>query len=340
MRRVLVAALLAAFAGTACGNLLDPAAAVVYGKKIPVGEVEAALDRFRQTEEYSRLAQQGGEKSLARQFEQGYLSQLVRRAVLEPQAERLGIEISEQEVEEQLQDIKDELGGEKAFQEALREQGLDLAQARLLVRDRALEEEIRAEVTAGVAPDDAELLAYYEENIEDFRQTRASHILVPQRDLAEDISGELQAAPTEEVGDLFADLARQHSTDESNAQQGGDLGWFTSGQFVGEFQEAAEELDVGEISDPVKTDFGYHVIHITGRRTEPFSRARDEIEELVRGPREDEAWRRWLEEAYSEAEVKVNPRYGVFDVASQQIVNPGAADVPGAAEEPTPSPTG
>ena len=91
------------------------------------------------------------------------------------------------------------------------------------------------------------------------QQVRASHILVDDESTAADLKTQV------EKGTSFDVLARQHSNCPSKAQ-GGDLGWFGRGQMVKPFEEAAFALDVGQVSPPVKTQFGYHLIKLTGSR--------------------------------------------------------------------------
>ncbi len=88
---------------------------------------------------------------------------------------------------------------------------------------------------------------------------KASHILVASHDLARKIRQELQQ------GARFEDLARRYSTCPSKSS-GGDLGWFGPGKMVKEFETACRKLGVGSLSDPIRTQFGYHVIKVTGKR--------------------------------------------------------------------------
>ena len=88
---------------------------------------------------------------------------------------------------------------------------------------------------------------------------KASHILVKDRNLAEDIRRRIRQ------GASFESLAREFSTCPSKSK-GGDLGWFGPGQMVGEFESAVKRLGVGSISDVVRTQFGFHIIRLTGRR--------------------------------------------------------------------------
>jgi foldase protein PrsA len=327
---------------TACGDLLDPAAAVVGDDKITVDQITAIVEDYEATEEFKQVASQGEPQEILRQFEQSRLSQLIRRAVLQPQADELDIEVTDEEVAQRLDQIKGDFPSEEAFQDALAEQGLTADYLNELVDDSLLEEELRAIVTEGAGPTDEELLDFYQENLNDYRQTRAQHILVESRRLAASLATRLRAARGGEVEELFARLAERYSTDSSNAGKGGDLGYTSAGQLVPPFEQAAADLSIGEISAPVQTQFGFHVIRVTDRRVAPFDQVRSRIEEQIGGEAEDEAWQEWVVDAYGGADIRVNPRYGELDLDTQQIVNPSAQDVPGADESqatPTPEPT-
>lgn len=314
----------------ACGELLDPAAAVVGGNKITVDEIAEDLERFEESSEFERLSEQGDAQELKRQVEQQLLSQEIRRAVLEPKAEAFDIEVGEEEITARLDEIKADYETEGAFEEALKEQNLTLEQVEQLVADRLLEEELRTKVTEGAAPTEEEIQAFYDENQPRYEQTEAQHILVENQAAADAIAAKLDKAPASKVDSLFAKLAKRFSTDDSSADNGGELGFFGPGDFVPPFEKAAAKLEIGEISEPVETEFGWHVIRVTDRRVAPLEEVAPDIEQELGQGAVDEAWDEFVREAYEEADVKVNPRYGEFDEETFQVVDPTAEDVPGA----------
>ena len=339
MRKLAVTIAVLALATSACGKLFDPAAAVVEGHKITVEEVAKGLGEFVATDEYKRLTAQGNADAIQRQFEQAYLSQLIRRAVLEPQADKYGIEVSDQDVSDRMDEIEASFDTPEAFQEALKEQGLDEAHLRVLVRDNLLESKLKEEVTKDVEPSEEELQAFYDEHKADFTQTRTQHILVESKPRATSLYNQLKAIPPKNVDEVFADLAKQFSQDDATASKGGDLGFHSPGELAPEYEQVADSLDIGEIGRPLQTQLGFEVIRVTDRRVTPFDDVRADITEQVGTDAKDAAFNEWLQRTYEDADIRVNSRYGELDVESQQVVDPTAQNIPGAERSPSPTTT-
>ena len=143
-------------------------------------------------------------------------------------------------------------------------------------------------------PDEAMLRAYYDEHRDDYEQATGSHILIrfegsplPVREGQEDLS-EIEALQKIsalrdriEAGETFADIAKAESDDQSSGTNGGDLGVFRRGEMIEEFTDTAFTIPIGEVSDPIKTQYGYHLITIRERGFIPFEDVKDEIAEKL-----------------------------------------------------------
>ena len=148
------------------------------------------------------------------------------------------------------------------------------------------------------APDEAAIQAFYDANKERFttsEQVRARHILLlAPAGAAPGSDAEKQNQAAEQkikdlhkrllAGEDFAELAKEYSEDVVSAQNGGELGWFGHGQMVPEFDAAAFALKPGEISEPIKTVYGYHIVQLEERQDaapQPFETVREEIRQQL-----------------------------------------------------------
>jgi len=142
---------------------------------------------------------------------------------------------------------------------------------------------------------DLDLRAYYNSHKDEFEEAQGSHILirfkgsrVPLKPNEKDLTEPEALAKAQEIrakivaGADFATLAKAESDDTGSATKGGELGRFRHGQMVKPFDEAAFSLPVGQVSEPVRTDFGYHVIKITSRTSKTFEDAKPEIEKKIK----------------------------------------------------------
>jgi peptidyl-prolyl cis-trans isomerase C len=199
-------------------------------------------------------------------------------------------------------------GKSKGFDQdpSVRKQIKDLE--RRLVIQKVMQEHQSAPVS------DEEVKAYYDANPDEFRTDRvkASHILVKDEELAEELHGKLEADASQ-----FAELAKEHSIDKSNAARGGDLGFFGRGRMVPEFEEAAFGLaNDGDVSEIVKTRFGYHII-IRVEREDGKPKPFDEVKNQIRIRMINEA-RRGQTESFL-ADLKKNAGYEVNGDALAEV---------------------
>jgi len=158
------------------------------------------------------------------------------------------------------------------------------------------EARLRGEITVP----EAELRAYYQENRDQFarpEQVRARHVLVRtgEKSVEEARAVVAEARRRIEGGEDFGAVARELSEDPGSAARGGDLGWFGRGQMVAPFEEAAFSAAQGELVGPVESDFGVHLLEVTGRRPSgqaPFEEVRGQIEQAAGAERIDDLARR------------------------------------------------
>ncbi len=148
--------------------------------------------------------------------------------------------------------------GEVVFQESLR-QGLDKDKnvlAKLEDAKRQILVSTMVEKLVSEKMGEEQIKKYYDDHKKDFKQVKASHILVNQEDQAKDVYKQLKA------GADFSELAKKYSVDTGTKDNGGDLGYFTRGQMVEPFEDMAFSLKVNKFGEPIKTDYGYHIIKV------------------------------------------------------------------------------
>jgi foldase protein PrsA len=311
LRVLLVPALVLAFLAAGCGGGDDsvPADAVaeVDGEPIGVAEFEGVLNQARQSyknqeREFPKAGSQEYQtlKNQAVQF-------LVQRAQFEQAAEEMGIEVTDQQVEDRLGQIKKQYfgGDQKKYEAQLKEQGLTEGQVRADIRSQLVSERISAEVTKGLKVSDAEIGAYYRKNKKQYEQPQSRdvrHILVKTKQQADRLHAQLRG------GADFAVLARRHSTDTASKASGGKL-TITRGQTVAAFDKRAFELGVNEISGPVKTEFGFHLIQalskVKAATTTPLKDVREAIRGQLLQEKKNEAMTEWVDELKADYEDKV-----------------------------------
>ncbi len=165
---------------------------------------------------------------------------------------------------------------------------------------------------------DAQLKAAYEEKVKAMKgqeEMKARHILVASEDEAKKIS-----ADAKKGGD-FDKIAKEKSTDKTSGANGGDLGWFTKEKMVPEFGEAAFALKKGEVSAPVKSAFGWHVIKVEDRRPVQIA-SFEEMKESLRGEATNKAVQTYVEDLLKKADIKYFDADGKEKAFSRSLVPP------------------
>ncbi|HBR02217.1 MAG TPA: foldase [Ruminiclostridium sp.] len=221
------------------------------------------------------------------------LDSMIAKKIVKMEAEKDNITVTDEEIQAELDKMAEAYGGTETFNQQLQMSGITMD---------AMKEDLKnyLEISKLMDPlitiTDEQISTYFEENKESFaqpEQVKASHILVADEATAKEVKQKLN-----EGGD-FAALAAEYSTDKENAQNGGELGFFGKGKMVEAFETVAFSMKVGEISEPVKTDFGYHIIKVTDKKEAKeanLEESRTEIEDVLKEQQLNTTYTNWLTE--------------------------------------------
>ncbi|MBJ7959279.1 MULTISPECIES: peptidylprolyl isomerase PrsA [Bacillus] len=234
------------------------------------------------------------EKELSKELRQTYgkstLSQMMlNKALLDK------YKVSDEEAKKQVEAAKEQMGDK--FKVALEQVGLkneDELKERMKP-EIALEKAIRATVTDKDVKDNHK------------PEMKVSHILVKDEKTAKEVKEKINN------GEDFTALAKQYSEDTGSKEQGGEIAGFAPGQTVKEFEEAAYKLDAGQVSEPIKTSYGYHIIKVTDKKElKPFDEVKDTIRKDLEQQRLQDATGKWkqkvINDLLKEADIKVTDK--------------------------------
>ena len=288
--------------------------AVFEGGDVTLGEIQ----------EFAQQAGMGEVSPDSPQYEAlvaQIMPQLVQIEIAKAYAEEHGITVSEEDVNREIEKIKDQVaqqaqgqdvGREEAFEQALKQAGLTEEQLRQQIREQLPIQKVQERVAGGAEPSQEDVERFYEQNkatqFTTPEQRCARHILFnkDQKEKAEEVKKKLEG------GADFAKLAKEYSQDPGSAQKGGDLGCLGKGQTVANFDEALFNAKEGEIVGPVETEFGYHLIEVTDIRpqsTQPLEEVESQIRDQLATDLQSQKFSAWLQKQEKQRNVKYLPGY-------------------------------
>ncbi|MEH7494620.1 peptidylprolyl isomerase [Neobacillus niacini] len=229
---------------------------------------------------------------MVEQYGAATVEQLIADKIVATEAKKEKVTITDEELNKEVDKLKESYGGEDVFNQMLESNNTTL---NVLKEDLKNYLTIRKLLEPQIEITDEELQTYFEENKDSFgegERVKASHILVADEATANEIKQKLAD------GADFAELAREYSTDEGTKENGGELGFFAKGTMVTEFDDVAFTLPVNEISDPVKTEYGYHIIKVEEKKEAKeanFDDSKTEIKETLIEQKLETEYSTWLE---------------------------------------------
>lgn len=300
----------------------DQVVAVVKGQEITMNELDNATNLSQLIMQLYQLDQQftgllfssDSGQALLNEYRKIQLDQYIIQILLTQEVEAKGITLSEDEkfaiFQNQIENVMRQNNfSQEQLLAALNQQGLAtledyrnffMEQNEQIMQISAL----RDQVVAATVVLEPEVAAYYENNQKYFKKetsVHARHILLKTKEEALEVLAKVQG------GADFIEMAKEYSTGPSGPN-GGDLGFFGKGKMVPEFDEAVFQLQAGEISDIVETDFGFHIIKVEEVQPESivsFEEAKDQIKKGLLEQKKEEQWNNFVEELRANAEIEI-----------------------------------
>jgi len=255
----------------------DEVLAFVNGEAITISEYN---EKLKQLSKYERARYRGEEGH------QAFLRDLILQKIMVQKAIEDGLD-KDEEVQKKIEVLVGEVK-KRVLMEAL----------------------IKQEILDKVVVTDKEAKTYYDEHKEEFEEkgrAHARHILVATEEEAQEVRNQV------DEGADFAELATEKSTDKGTAEKGGDLGYFERGKMLAEFEEVCFSMEIGAISDPVKTKFGYHIIKLEDRKeasVKEFYEVSDEIKKKLLSAKQREEHQKWIIQLEKGAKIRMETAFG------------------------------
>jgi foldase protein PrsA len=305
----------AACGGSGPRSVPSDAVAVVGSKDIPKSAWDQLIAQTKQNyKATNHTFPKAGSPELAN-LRSNATQFLISSSEYKQEADKLGIKVSDADVQARLDQIKQQFyasqtGGkpaskaqvEKRYQQALKQQGFTDEEVRKGIKITLYRERVQKKVTEGITVSDSEVKAYYDKHKQQY-ETPAQpasrdvrHILVKSKAKADRIYAQLQKNPK-----LFPKLAKKDSIDTSSAQAGGELpGGAVKGRLVKPFEKVAFSLKVHQISKPVHSQFGWHIIEAMGpvrppqaAKPTPLSQVKEAIRQTLLQNKRNDATQKW-----------------------------------------------
>jgi len=293
---------------------VDSVAVTINGIDINESQVEAQLKP--QLEKMGAQLPPAFAEQYKKQLRQQVLEKIIVEQLLDEEVKAAKIVVTDEETTKQIEEMASQQQpplSMEDFKTLIEAYGQSFDEVKLRIKRGLAYQKLMEAQWAGkinVTEDDAK--NYYSENAKQIEQVRASHILIkPDTTDPNADPNEAKATARAKAQDLlkqikdgadFSELAKTNSSCPSSAK-GGDLNFFGRGQLVPPFEKAAFALKVGQVSDVVETQFGYHIIKVTDRENDTFEKAKDDILKLLTQTRQAELANKYIESLKDKANI-------------------------------------
>jgi foldase protein PrsA len=274
------------------------------------------------------------------QFAARVVDYLVELELIHQQADKMKITVTDKDVTTRIDAINKAYGGAAKVATILKQQGMTQADLQQQVKDQLIAEAVQKNVYSSIKVTDQEAQAYFTQNQSQFAkpETRTTrHVLVKTKAEADKVRALLIADPSTAS---WNKVAKKYSIDPGSKNKGGALGDVTKGEMVAAFEKVDFALKVGAISQPVKTQYGWHVIEVTKitRATKAtFAKYKDQIKQMLVAQKQQTAWTTWLAKVKKDTKIAYAKGYDPSELNKLASQAPSAS--PAASGSPAASPT-
>jgi parvulin-like peptidyl-prolyl isomerase len=290
-------------AGSLGAKVINKTVATVDSEVILMSEYERRAKPV--IEEYEKFLTGPDKEIRIKELKEKIIEQMIDEKILIQEGKRKKIKVNNKEIQDGIEEIKKRFATEEEYNQELAKQGISGEKFKEQVKEqlmviKLIDQEVKAQV---VSPTDSEIEDFYKQNEAEMvepEQVRVRHILIKvdentnKEEALKRIKEILKEAKKGKTS--FAELAKKYSEDLS-APKGGDVGFFIRGQMVRKFEEAAFALQVGEISDVVETEYGYHIIQCIEKKAgekKSLEEIRDYLRNFIFQKRMEERYEKWL----------------------------------------------
>lgn len=291
----------------------DKVAAVVEGEEIYMSEVESVLSNIMK-----RRGMPQGKMDMSspqmQQVKKSVTENLVNRELLMLASEDSRPENIDEMIDKEINKLKSNFNSDKEFEDALAKNNMDKGKLKDQISKNIVLDSYVKDLQSGINITKSDKKDFYKNNKDRFKQkeqVKVSHIILLTGD-----KGKFEN-PEKKINEIyekikddadFADMAREYSEDGSS-KKGGSLGFIARGKTVPEFEKVAFSADVGEISEPFKSQFGWHILKVTDKKQEKqqsYTEVEDKIQKILKDKQAKKVLNKKLEELRKKYDVQIN----------------------------------
>ena len=229
-------------------KLPDDAVAIVGGDKITKDSYKDEMSFYS-----AMLASQ-------QQLKPSIVQMLVQDKLIADDMKKNNVKVDDKELDDKFLQYIQQFGGQEKFDKMLEDYNMSSDKFKETIKKDQIYQKHRDWFEKKHPVSDKDAKKYFDEHKETLAQVKASHILVADENTANEVKKKI------DDGADFAELAKEYSKDTANSNKGGDLGYFTKDKMVKEFADKAFSMKKGEVSEPVKTSYGYHIIKVDDKK--------------------------------------------------------------------------